>query len=122
MLKIVRLLLITLFIGGNGLRINPSNRKFPKITYTKIHDISYRGPIYVSRKKPYTFMLFAQLDKILSKFVNNYIDHVYSMASLPLSFIIINKLNITNDNNNNNSNYSNNMDNDNLNENYNIIL
>jgi len=119
MLLIVRLLLISLFIGGKGLRINPSNKKFPKITYTKIHDISYRGPIYVSRKKPYTFMLFAQLDKILSKFVNNYIDHVYSMASLPLSFIIINKLNITNDNNNNNnnnSNYSNYMDNDNLNE------
>ena len=68
------------------------------MTYTKIHDISYRGPIYIPRKKPYTFMLFTQINKTLSNLINNYIDTVYAMASLPLSFTFINKFNQTGDN------------------------
>ena len=106
MLKLVRLLLVTLFLNSKALKITPCNTKFPKMTYTKIHDISYRKPIYIARKKPYTFMLFEEINKTLSKFIynhihnhiNNYIDEVYAMASLPLSLIIINNFNATHDN------------------------
>ena len=98
MQKLVIFLFVILFLTTKALKINPLNTKFPKMTYTKIHDISYRGPIYVPRKKPYTFMLFTQINKTLSNFINNYIDTVYAMASLPLSFTFINKFNQTGDN------------------------
>ncbi len=90
MKKLLTLLFAVLFLSTKAVKINPLNTKFPKMTYTKIHDISYRGPIYIARKKPYTFMLFTQ--------INNYIDTVYAMASLPLSFTFINKFNKTGDN------------------------
>lgn len=98
MQKLLTLLFAVLFLNTKALKINPLNTKFPKMTYTKINDISYRGPIYVPRKKPYTFMLFTQINKTLSNFINNYIDTVYEMASLPLSFTFINKFNQTGDN------------------------
>ena len=98
MQKILILLLTISFLYGknNAFKINPQMSKFPKMTYNKIYDISYKKPIYIYQKKPYTFMLFKQINKIFSTFVNNYIDQVYAMGSLPLSFIIINKLNETN--------------------------
>ena len=102
MQKLLTLLFTILFLNTKGLKINPLNTQFPKITYTKIHDISYKQPIYIVRKKPYTFMLFTQINKTLSNLINNlinnYIDEVYAMASLPLSFIIINQFNQTYDN------------------------
>tara|TARA_B100000902_G_C27320687_1_gene924241 strand:- start:7076 stop:7375 length:300 start_codon:yes stop_codon:yes gene_type:complete len=99
MQKLLKFLFVILFLNSKALKITPCNTKFPKMTYTKIHDISYRGPIYVPRKKPYAFMLFTQINKTLPNLINNYIDEVYAMASLPLSFIIINQFNQTYDNN-----------------------
>ena len=98
MQKLLTLLFAILFLNTKALKITPYKTKFPKMTYTKIHDISYRGPIYIARKKPYTFMLFTQINKTVSNLINNYIDTVYAMASLPLSLIIINKFNETGDN------------------------
>ncbi len=101
MAKTLTLLFTMCFLYGksNSFIINPQKSKFPKMTYNKIYDISYKRPIYIFQKKSYTFMLFKQVNKILSTFVNNYIDQVYAMGSLPLSFIIINKLNETNQTN-----------------------
>ena len=98
MQKLLTLLFAVLFLSTKAFKIPPYNTKFTKMTYTKIHDISYRGPIYIPRKKPYTFMLFRQINKTLSNLINNYIDTVYAMASLPLSFTFINKFNQTGDN------------------------
>ena len=77
--------------------IKPPPNKFPKIAYTKIHDISYRKPIYIPRKRPYIFNLVKQLNETIYNIINNYIDEVYGMAIFPLSFTIPNKLNQTND-------------------------
>ena len=101
MQKILILLFTISFLyeKNYAFKINPQKSKFPKMTYNKIYDISYRKPIYIYQKKPYTFMLFKQINKIFSTFVNNYIDHVYAIGSFPLSFIIINKLNETNETN-----------------------
>ena len=100
MAKTLTLLFTMCFLYGksNSFIINPQKSKFPKMTYNKIYDISYRKSIYISQKKPYILMLFKQINKTLSTFVNDYIDEVYAMGSFPLSFITINKLNETNDN------------------------
>lgn len=57
-----------------GFNINPSPKKFPKIYYTKIHDISYRKPIYIPRKRPYIFNLVKQINETVYNIINNYID------------------------------------------------
>ncbi len=99
MQKILSLLftICLLYQKSNAFTINPQPTKFPKMTYNKIYHISYKKSIF--QKKPYTFILFKQINKILSTFINNYIDQVYAMGSLPLSFIIVNKLNQSNQTN-----------------------
>lgn len=90
-------ILIFIIVSSNtfAFNINPSPKKFPKISYTKIYDISYRKPIYIPRKKPYIFYLVKQINETVYNIINNYIDEVYGMAIFPLSFIIPNKLNKT---------------------------
>ena len=58
------------------------NKQFPKIQYIKIHDISYRRPIYIYKKRPYALNLFKDINKI----VNNQLTEIYAMGSFPLSF------------------------------------
>ena len=103
MQKLLTFIFVIVILNTKALKITSYKNNFPKMTYTKIHDISYRTPIYVQQKKPDTFMLFTQINKTLSNLINNlinnYIDQVYAMASLPLSFIIINQFNQTYDNN-----------------------
>ena len=106
MQKLLTFIFVIVILNTKSLKITSYKSNFPKMTYTKIHYISYRRPIYIARKKPYTFMLFEKINKTLSKFIynhihnhiNNYIDEVYAMASLPLSLIIINNFNATHDN------------------------
>ena len=92
-------ILLFIIVSSNTLafNINPSPKKFPKISYTKIHDISYRKPIYIPRKRPYIFYLVKQINETVYNIINNYIDEVYGIAIFPLSFTIPNKLNLTND-------------------------
>jgi hypothetical protein len=67
----------------NAFQIKPiTSKKIPKVSYTKIHDISYKSPIYIRRKRPFAF----QLIKEMSNTINNYINETYAMASLPLSY------------------------------------
>ena len=101
MSKLLTLLLISLFNNTISFKIKPIiNKNFPKISYTKIHDISYRSSNYIGRKRPYTFYAIKQLNKTISNYinncVNNYIDEVYCMASFPLSFVFVRKSNNTN--------------------------
>lgn len=77
----------------NAFQIKPiTSKKIPKISYTKIHDISYKSPIYIRRKRPFAF----QLVKEMTNTINNYINETYAMASLPLSYNFAVKINSTN--------------------------
>lgn len=80
-----RVLLVVMYIlFVKGFSVKPNIKKpFPKMTYTKINDISYLGPRRIRRKnKPYTFILI----KKINNSINNYLDNVYAMASFPLSY------------------------------------
>ena len=94
------LLICIIIFNSTAFKIKPSVTKFPKISYTKIHDISYRRPLYIRKKRPYILNLFNQINNTISyifhQHINNYIDEVYAMASLPLSFNFINNYNKTN--------------------------
>ncbi len=70
------------------------HKQFPKIQYTKIHDISYRRPIYIYKKRPYALNLFKDMNKI----VNNQITEIYAMGSFPLSFTFSKLLNNSSNN------------------------
>ena len=90
------ILIMTMFIlFGNSLSIKPIKKPFPKITYTKIYDISYRAPIYIRKKEPYTFSLIKKTNKCINYYINYYIDEIYGMASFSLSYNFITPLNIT---------------------------
>jgi len=76
----------------NAFQIKPiNNKKFPKVSYTKIHDISYRSPIRIRRMEPFAFTLVKQI----GDFITNYINESYAMASFPLSYNFANRLNET---------------------------
>lgn len=100
MAKILNLVFAICFlvINTDGLKVNPNKSNFPKMKYTKIHSISYRKPIYLAKKKPYTFKIVSLINKTVSNVINNYIDEVYAMAYLPLSFIILDNFNKSDDN------------------------
>ena len=71
-MKIIIAILIIISVT-NAFQIKPiTSKKIPKITYTKIHDISYKSPIYIHRKRPFTFQLF----KEISDAINNYINFI----------------------------------------------
>ena len=76
----------------NAFQIKPiTSKKIPKVSYTKIHDISYKSPIYIRRKRPFVF----QLIKEMSNIINDYINETYAMASFPLSYNFANQYNET---------------------------
>lgn len=87
------LIMIVIVISlANAFQIKPNtSKKIPKIYYTKIHDISYKSPIYIHRKRPFTFQLF----KEISDAINNYINETYAMTSFPLSYNFANQYNET---------------------------
>ena len=67
----------------NAFQIKPiTSKKISKVSYTKIHDISYKSPIYIRRKRPFAFQLVKEMTNIIS----DYINETYAMASLPLSY------------------------------------
>ena len=76
----------------NAFQIKPiTSKKIPKISYTKIHDISYKSPIYIRRKRPFAFQLIKEITNIIS----DYINETYAMASFPLSYNFANQYNET---------------------------
>jgi len=86
------LLVIIYMLVVNGFTIKPNVKKsFPKMTYTKIYDISYRSPIRIRRMEPFAFRLV----KEMSNTINNYINETYAMASFPLSYNFANRFNKT---------------------------
>lgn len=83
----VHLILFILLSNTSALKINPiTSKKFPKASYTKIHDISYRSPIRIRRMEPFAFILFKQMKKSFTDIIDNYINETYAMASFPLSY------------------------------------
>ena len=88
----IALLALILLSKTNAFQIKPISQKaFPKISYTKIHDISYRGPIRIRRMEPFTFTLVKQI----GNFITNFINESYAMASFPLSYNFANQYNNT---------------------------
>ena len=86
------ILVIMYLLLISGFTVKPNVKKpFPKMTYTKIYDISYRGPIRIRKKEPYTFNLIKKINNC----INNYVDNIYAMASFPLSYNFITLLNIS---------------------------
>lgn len=71
----------------NAFQIKPiTSKKIPKVSYTKIHDISYKSPIYIRRKRPFAFRLVKEMSNTINNYINDYINETYAMASLPLSY------------------------------------
>ena len=86
------IIMILLLGNSEAFQIKPvTSKKFPKISYTKIYDISYRAPIRIRRKQPTTFTI---VNQIFNHF-KNYTDQVYAMGSFPLSFTFPNLINET---------------------------
>ena len=87
------IILLLLYTNVFGFQIKPiKSKKFPKVSYTKIHDISYKAPIRIRRMKPMVFTLV----KNIGDFITNYINESYAMASFPLSYNFAVKINTTN--------------------------
>jgi hypothetical protein len=83
----VYLILFILLSNVSAFKINHiTSKKFPKVSYTKFHDISYRSPIRIRRMEPFVFVLFKQMKKLFTDIIDNYINETYAMASLPLSY------------------------------------
>ncbi len=83
----VHLILFILLSNTSAFKINPiTSKKFPKASYTKIHDISYRSPIRIRRMEPFAFQLVKEMSNTINNYINNYINESYAMASLPLSY------------------------------------
>ena len=89
MVSILKILILSSIITTNSFCMKYSNKNLKNRYYTKISDISYKRPIYSIKSKPYSFVI---IKKIYNSF-NDYIDGVYAMASLPLSFTFTNRLN-----------------------------
>lgn len=51
------LILLLFILSTNGFQIKYSPKNFPKISYTRIHDISYKKPLVYRKKKSFTFTL-----------------------------------------------------------------
>ena len=87
------LIMIVIVISlANAFQIKPiTSKKFPKISYTKIHDISYKSPIRIRRMEPFAFQLIKEMTDI----INDYINETYAMASFPLSYNFANQYNET---------------------------
>ena len=79
----MKLFMLIMILTTNAFNLEPKiPQKFPKPSYTKIHDISYRRPLYIRKnKRPFVFSLIREIHNIIS----NSIDEVYAMASLPLA-------------------------------------
>ena len=89
----VYLILFILLSNVSTFQIKPiTSKKIPKVSHTKIHDISYRSPIRIRRMEPFAFRLV----KEMSNTINNYINETYAMASFPLSYNFAIKINSTN--------------------------
>jgi hypothetical protein len=89
MVSILKILILSSIITTKSFCIKYSNKNIKNRYYTKISDISYKRPIYIVKSKPYSLLI---IKKIYNSF-NDYIDGVYAMASLPLSFTFTNRLN-----------------------------
>ena len=87
-MKIILIILILLSMSTAFQFQSSSQKQFPKISYTKIHNISYNKPIFIRRKRPYTFVMI----KKIGDYFTNYIDEVYAMGSYPLSYNFSNEL------------------------------
>jgi hypothetical protein len=88
----VYLILFIIVSNIHAFQIKPiTSKKIPKISYTKIHDISYKSPIYIRRKRPFAFQLVKEMTNIIS----DYINETYAMASFPLSYNFANQYNKT---------------------------
>lgn len=87
------IIMIILLSTIHAFQIKPiTTKKFPKASYTKIHDISYRAPIRIRRRiEPSVFTLVKQIGDIIT----NYINETYAMASFPLSYNFANQYNQT---------------------------
>ncbi len=79
----MKLFMLMMILTTNAFNLEPKiPQKFPKPSYTKIYDISYRRPLYIRKnKRPFVFSLIKDIHNIIS----NSIDEVYAMASLPLA-------------------------------------
>tara|TARA_B100001093_G_scaffold491837_1_gene532324 strand:+ start:733 stop:1023 length:291 start_codon:yes stop_codon:yes gene_type:complete len=84
-------IIMMLLLPNNAYQIKAVNKKFPKVSYTKIHDISYRSPIRNRRMQPFAFKLVKEIRDT----INNYINETYAMASFPLSYNFANLFNVT---------------------------
>ena len=91
-MKLAIIILLLLNTNVHGFHIKPiKSKKFPKASYTKIHDISYKAPIRIRRMEPVAFTIA----KHIGNFINNYINESYAMASFPLSYNFANLFNET---------------------------
>tara|TARA_E500000178_G_scaffold352787_1_gene417010 strand:+ start:1980 stop:2246 length:267 start_codon:yes stop_codon:yes gene_type:complete len=73
---------MVIFSIALGFKTIPNvNRKFPKISFSKIHNINYNRPLYISQK-PYTINLI----KSAFNFIDNILYEPFAMASFPLSY------------------------------------
>jgi len=83
----VYLILFIIVSNIHAFQIKPiTSKKNPKVSYTKIHDISYKSPIRVRRMEPFAFQLVKEMSNTINNYINNYINESYAMASLPLSY------------------------------------
>jgi 5'(3')-deoxyribonucleotidase len=88
----VYLILFIIVSNIHAFQIKPIiSKKIPKVSHTKIHDISYKSPIRVRRMEPFAFRLIKEMTNI----INVYINETYAMASLPLSYNFANQYNKT---------------------------
>ena len=76
------IIFVVLFSITLGFKTIPNaNNNFPKISFSKIHDINYNKPVYISQK-PYTVNLI----KSVFNLIDNIFYEPFAMASFPLSY------------------------------------
>ena len=90
-MKIV-IIIMAIILNISGFQIQNNRVKlFPKPSYTKIHDISYKAPIYIRRNRPFAF----QLIKDISYIISNYVNDSHAITSESLYYIFSTQFNKT---------------------------
>lgn len=66
------LILIILISNSNGFKILPASHKFPKISFSTIHDISLKKPLVYRPKKSIVLKIIKNIDKLYDTLINNH--------------------------------------------------
>lgn len=65
------LILILLLSSSNSFKVPPKSPGFPKLTYTKIYDISYKQPLVYKKKRSMALKIIKDISNFHDKYLKS---------------------------------------------------